>query len=114
MEIVRVYTGEDGDPRFEMIDPLASEAWAKGVAVSNCLVRQMAAGTTMDWHPAPRRQLVFHLSGQLEIALRDGTAHVFGPGSVRLMDDVTGSGHLTRVVGEEPVVQAILWLPDAG
>ena len=68
----------------------------------------MAVGTVMDWHPAPRRQLVVHLAGQLEIGLRDGTTHVFGPGSARLMDDVTGPGHLTRVVGAEPVVQAIM------
>jgi quercetin dioxygenase-like cupin family protein len=114
MQIVRVYTGEDGDPHFEMVDPLTSEAWTKGVAVSNCIVREMAPGTVMDWHPAPRRQLVFHLAGRLEIGLRDGTTHVFGPGDVRLMDDVTGSGHLTRVIGDEPVVHAMLWLPAEG
>ena len=70
----------------------------------------MAAGTVMDWHPAPRRQLVIHISGQLEIALADGTAHVFGPASARLMDDVTGRGHLTRVLGSDPVVQAVIHL----
>ncbi len=66
----------------------------------------------MDWHPAPQRQVVIHLSGQIEIGLRDGTTHLFGPGSARLTDDVTGTGHLTRVVGSEPLVQAIIRLPQ--
>jgi hypothetical protein len=112
MDLIRVYTDEDGVSRFEAIDPLRSDEWSKGLATSRCSIREMSAGTVMDWHPAPRRQLVIHLSGRLEIVLRDGTSHVFGPSSARLMDDVTGSGHLTRVVGEEPVLQAVILLAD--
>jgi hypothetical protein len=112
MDFVRVYTAEDGASHFEFIDALRSEEWSKGSAASRCAIREMAAGTLMDWHPAPRRQLVIHLGGELEIVLRDGTAHTFGPGSIRLMDDLSGSGHLTRVLGAEPVLQAIIHLPD--
>jgi hypothetical protein len=112
MDFVRVYTGEDGESHFELIDALTHPEWSKGAAASQCAIREMAVGTVMDWHPAPRRQLVIHLSGQLEIALLDGTAHVFGPSSMRLMDDLTGRGHLTRVIGEEPVLQAIIYLPQ--
>jgi len=111
MDFVRVFAGEDGASRFEFIDPLANADWARGLPATQCSVRQMAAGTVMDWHPAPRRQLVIHLSGRLEIALPDGSAHTFGPGSIRLMDDVSGSGHLTRVIGEEPVLQAVILMP---
>jgi hypothetical protein len=112
MDLIRVYTGEDGAAHFEEVDPLKSEEWSKGLAASHCSIREMAAGTVMDWHPAPRRQIVIHISGQLEIVLRDGTSHLFGPASARLMDDVTGSGHLTRVVGNEPVLQAVIHLAD--
>ncbi len=40
-----------------------------------------AAGATMlDWHPAPRRQYVIVISGQLEIGFGDGTTRRFRPG----------------------------------
>ena len=62
----------------------------------------------MDWHPAPRRQYVIILSGQLEIGLGDGTTRRFGPGDARLVEDTTGQGHTTRVVSDEPVVMGII------
>src|SRR5262245_6919039 len=112
MDFVRVFTGEDGQSHFENVDPVAGSDWARGVEATQCSVRQMAVGTVMDWHPAPRSQLVIHLSGQLEIVLPDGEAHIFGPGSLRMMDDLTGRGHLTRVVGSEPVMQAVVLMPE--
>ncbi len=112
MDFIRVYTGEDGAAHFEPVEGDLADAWAKGVPATQCAIRTMAPGTTMDWHPAPQRQVVIHLSGQIEIGLRDGATHLFGPGSARLMDDVTGTGHLTRVVGSEPVVQVIIRLPQ--
>ena len=71
MEFIRVYTGEDGAAHFASIDPVRSPPWSEGFAVSRCRVRELAVGTVMDWHPAPRRQLIIHLAGQLEIKLRD-------------------------------------------
>ena len=66
----------------------------------------------MDWHPAPRRQYVIIVSGQLEIGLGDGTTRRFGPGAARLVEDTTGQGHTTRVVSDEAVVMGII--PLAG
>src|SRR5262245_27307402 len=114
MRLIRVYTGDDGESHFESLNPVDSEEYTKGLPAASCAIREMAPGTVMDWHPAPGRQIVFHLTGRLEIGLRDGSAHIFGPGTARLMDDVTGSGHLTRVVGDEPVVQAIIRLAESG
>ena len=112
MKLIRVYTGEDDAAHFEAIDPVKDAPWSDGLSASNCTIRELAVGTVMDWHPAPRRQLIIHLAGHLEIRLRDGTAHVFGPASVRLMDDITGTGHLTTVLGNDPVVQAAMPLTD--
>jgi hypothetical protein len=110
VDFVRFYTDDDGTSRAERIDPIRGAEWSKGFASSACSVRAMAPGTLMDWHPAPRRQIVVHLSGLLEIVLRDGTVVPFGPGSARLMDDLTGTGHLTRVVGDQPVEQMVIAL----
>jgi hypothetical protein len=38
----------------------------------------------------------------VEIGLGDGTVHRFGPGHVNLVEDLTGQGHTTRVVGHQP------------
>lgn len=54
-----------------------------------------------DFHPAPRRQFVFFLSGELEVEVSDGETRRFGPGSVLILEDTVGHGHLSRVVGQE-------------
>jgi hypothetical protein len=110
MDFVRVFSDENGVACFESIDPVNAEQWSRGWEATRCNIREMPAGLVMDWHPAPRRQIVIHLEGQLEIELRDGTVHRFEPGSARLMEDVAGTGHLTRVVSEGPVIQAVIFL----
>ena len=112
MEVTRYFTDADGVTRFEKMDPVQHERWSKAQPGS-IGVRQLDAGTAMEWHPAPRRQIVIHLAGQLEIQLEDGTTHRYGPGDARLMEDLTGKGHLTSVIGDEPVVQAVIVLSEA-
>lgn len=62
----------------------------------------------MDWHPAPRRQYVILLAGQLEIGFKDGTTKRLGPGDATLAEDTTGSGHTTRVIGNGPALTAVV------
>ncbi len=73
-------------------------------AAAGIVFRRAPAGHILDWHPAPRRQYVMTLSGQGEIEIGDGTVRRFGPGDVMLAEDVTGRGHITRVVGSQPRV----------
>ncbi len=54
-----------------------------------------------DFHPAPRRQFIFFLSGELEVEVSDGETRRFGPGSVLVVEDTVGHGHVSRVVGEK-------------
>ena len=42
------------------------------------------------------------LSVTAEIEVGDGTVARIGPGDVVLAEDLTGQGHITRVVGEQP------------
>ena len=107
MDFIRFYTDDTGATRFERLDPVEHKEWSNFTATA-CNIREMPVGTNMDWHPAPRRQIVIHLTGQLEIGMRDGSSLLFGPGSARLMDDLTGSGHVTRVIGDQPVMQAVI------
>jgi hypothetical protein len=43
---------------------------------------------------------MFCLSGELEVEVSDGEIRRFGPGSVILVEDTSGKGHVSRVVGE--------------
>jgi len=106
MGLFRLYTGDDGQSHLEDLSLSSHPALTKPLATSHIVFNQLPVGTFIDWHPAPRRQYVIILSGQLEIGLGDGTVRRFGLGDARLVEDVTGKGHTTRVVGAEPVVTA--------
>jgi hypothetical protein len=99
MGTFRLYAGADGKSRIEPIELDRTPAWTAGLD---------PVGKFLDWHPAPRRQFVIILSGQLEIGLGDGSTRVFGPGDARLVEDVTGPGHTTRVHGNQPCVTATI------
>jgi quercetin dioxygenase-like cupin family protein len=104
----RLYTGADGQSHIEPIDIEKKSDWLKGLPATQISFRVWPKGEFLDWHPAPRRQFVVILSGQLEIGCGDGTKQVFGPGDARLVEDTTGKGHTTRVLGGEPCLTATI------
>jgi len=104
----RLYTGADGQSHIEPIDIEKKADWLKGLPATQISFRVWPKGEFLDWHPAPRRQFVIILSGQLEIGCGDGTTQVFGPGDARLVEDTTGKGHTTRVLGGEPCLTATI------
>ena len=113
MRITRLYTGEDGISHFEDVEvdlddhgPLGriSGLW-RG---SGVVFREVDPGYHLDYHPAPRRQLVVNLTGSVEIDTGE-ESRVFGPGSIMLAEDTTGRGHISRAVDEQP--RECLFLP---
>jgi quercetin dioxygenase-like cupin family protein len=84
-----------------------------GAALLNALLKLFPAGTVLDWHPAPRRQLVVILRGRLEVETSDGARREFGPGDARLIEDTRGRGHVTRILGEEAALLAVVHLGDS-
>ncbi len=106
MGTFRLYTGPDGHSHIEPIDLGKVPDWKKGLPTTQISFREWPVGENLDWHPAPRRQFVIILSGQLEIGLGDGSKQVFGAGDARLVEDTTGKGHTTRVLGATPCVTA--------
>ncbi len=108
MALYRLYTGADGKSHVEPIALDKTPEWSMGLATTRIAFREDPAGHFLDWHPAPRRQFVIILSGQLEIGLGDGSKHVFGPGDARLVEDTTGQGHTTQVYGAEPCMTATI------
>jgi quercetin dioxygenase-like cupin family protein len=102
-----MYTGPDGKTHIEelALDGPVLSAVLDAEAIS---FRSMPPGHFIDWHPAPRRQFVITLSGEVEIGLEDGSLHRYGPGHVALAEDLTGKGHTTRVVGATPRLTATI------
>ena len=113
----RVYSGPDGrshiaEMPFEM-KPFVDTEGAHGEgttmqAASGIAFRTAPPGYVLDWHCAPRRQYSISLSGAAEIEVGDGTVARVGPGDVVLAEDLTGQGHVTRVIGNEPRFYAIV------
>jgi quercetin dioxygenase-like cupin family protein len=100
MKITRVYSGQDGESHFEEIEvDIGKLQPGDGI-----VFRHASPGEVNDWHVAPRRQYVINLSGHSEVEISDGTKQRFGPGDIFLVDDTTGRGHISRVVGPQPRV----------
>ena len=114
MGTFRLYTGADGESHIETIDLAKTSDWTAGLATTNITFRSQPPGRFQDWHPAPQRQFVIILSGQLQIGFEDGSTKVFGPGDARLIEDTTGKGHTTIALGNEACVTATIGLKDQG
>ncbi|HTQ34144.1 MAG TPA: cupin domain-containing protein [Stellaceae bacterium] len=108
MKVVRFTTASDGGSQFVEVDiPIdnaSTDAFNNIVHRSAVLPAQSAMVTDMpegfyqDWHPASRRQLLFVLSGTLEVETSDGKKHRCGSGEVFFADDVGSRGHRTRTI----------------
>ncbi len=116
MQVVRVYTGADGESHFEDLDlPYEQLANAQSTAMQSATgiqFRKTPPGNFSDFHNAPRRQYVITLDGQAEIGLGDGTKRIFNPGDVLLADDLTGRGHTTGVHGQNTRVSIAIPLAE--
>ena len=119
MQFVRIYTGDDGESHIEDIEPSYGDD-PRGFLITE-LRRTKAVqyyhippGHFSDWHTGDRHQFIITLQGQAEIGLGDGTKRVFNPGDVELIEDLTGRGHTSRVVSDEPRVMVAIVLDEEG
>jgi quercetin dioxygenase-like cupin family protein len=111
MGIYRIYNGADDRSHIEEL-PSGNPFWKSVRTASTIFFKEFPPGTFFDWHPAPRRQVVIILSGRLENTFRDGSRYTFSAGDVRVLEDTTGEGHMTRVLGDETVHIAVVPLAD--
>jgi hypothetical protein len=123
MKIVRFASASDGGSQFSevdiAIDNASSDAFGNTVNRSavlpaqSTMVTDMPAGFYQDWHPASRRQLLFVLSGTLEVETSDGKKQRCSSGEVFLADDVGSRGHRTRTIDGPARVLFVHLPPDA-
>ena len=121
MQYTRIYADPDGESHFEDVAvALTANDFAPPAPPLNVSVPIPAAhlvfialppGWYGDWHPAPRRQYWVQIAGQLDAEVSDGEVRRFNPGDVGLLEDVTGKGHTTRVIGQDEVRGMFVQLP---
>jgi quercetin dioxygenase-like cupin family protein len=103
--MTHLYTGPDGQTHAEEIEAKFTSVSGADVykllANAGAELRRAPPGRVADWHTAPRRQYVITLSGHAELELVGGKKIQLGPGSIDFVEDTTGKGHITRVVGNE-------------
>ncbi len=110
---VRVYADSLGESHFadseiplelkNFAPPAAPLSVSPGQAASEVLFLSLPGGWVGDWHPTPRRQYLISLSGEIDFEVSDGEVRRFPSGSIILLEDTTGKGHIVRVVGKETV-----------
>ena len=124
--IYRLYTGDDLQSHIEEIsldnmNPFLDKEGAYGLAtplvtnIEGIIFRTSPIGYELKWHTAPRKQYMIMLRGCVEIEVgnsnngNNGSNKIqLGPGDVVLAEDLTGQGHITRVVGNEQRFYAII------
>lgn len=121
MKYTRIYCDADGESHFEDISvemspvdfapPAPPLNLAAPMEAARLILCRFPRAWVGDWHPAPDRQFFFQLSGQLEGRVSDGEVRRFDPGSMVLLEDTSGKGHLTKVVGDAPVEAVFVQLP---
>src|SRR4051794_6179546 len=110
MRYPRTFATPDGESHFEDVDVqhevvqivpgLPAIDVGAGIATAYSNMLRIPPNWDGDWHPSPKRWFVLTLSGEMEITTSDGEVRRFGPGSIWLIEDTTGKGHLTRIVGD--------------
>jgi hypothetical protein len=110
--VTRIYTGPDGQSHAEELQMKLNGRTSELMNATGVQFSRTPAGYFNDWHVGPRRQYVITLSGRGEIEVAGGKKISMGPGHINLIEDVTGKGHTTRVVGTEDRVTVTIPLAD--
>jgi quercetin dioxygenase-like cupin family protein len=112
MAIFRMYTDSEGHSHIEEQTITSHASLSDPRSAVQLQFHEVPVDYFSDWHPAPRRQCSIILEGQMELGLRDGTLWQLNPGDAILAEDVTGSGHTTRVSSATPAITAVIPLAD--
>jgi hypothetical protein len=122
MKVTRFHATADGGSRFQEVEIpinqqrpdqfghtiLQSNAWAS----PSIRFVELPTGLDQSWHHAPARQIVVVLSGTIEVGTSDDQKRRSTAGEAFIADDLTGKGHVTRVV-DGPARVMFVQLPDS-
>ena len=96
MQIAKVFSGDDGESHFEDLTPDDLEKLLERLDDAPLKLNRIPPNLNMDYHPAPRFQLVVNLSGSAEYGTADGGKRRLEAGDILVAADLTGRGHTMR------------------
>jgi hypothetical protein len=123
MIVTHVFADDRGESHFADVEipltltPVAANLPAMSIspAIASLHVQFLVvppAVIARDWHPAPVRQFVLLLKGNLEGEVSDGERRTFSPGSIVFLEDTTGKGHKDHAVDDNDLLLALIPVPD--
>jgi hypothetical protein len=122
MRYARLYTDQHGESHFEDLEaemvltdyaaPAPPLDLSSFTPATQFRFMNTAAGWSSDWHPSSQRSIFFVLSGEWEVTASDGETRRFPAGSVLQVEDTSGKGHSSRVLGSKPSLAAVVDLAD--
>jgi hypothetical protein len=106
MMILNLFEDEDGISHFRELDvewtqPLFTLQTTDRIPVTGLYFVESPADYDLDWHRAPRKQYIINLDAAVQITAGDGESREIGVGQVLLVEDTTGQGHLSQVIGNK-------------
>ena len=124
MRYTRVYADAAGESHFEDVEAggecrqaLESDLTAvvsETFSVEGVFFRDVQTEASPVPHNAPYELFIIGLQGRFTIQVSDGELREFGPGSVILVQDTTGKGHVTKRLGDEERVTLMAPLSRPG
>jgi len=113
LDCVRIFADPEGRSHFgtariDLFDvdfaPPAPRVEASEIVEARHGFLRVPGGWFGDWHPAPARQVMCLLQGEVEVEVSDGETRRASPGMIVLVEDTEGRGHTTRVVSADAAV----------
>lgn len=122
MQYTRLYADSTGESRFEDLSldfqliqyapPTPSIYVSPFSPATQYGILVFPPGWDGGIHPTPNRQVLFVLSGVVEVELSGGETRRFAARQMVVGEGTTGKGHYSRVVGDEQLVLATVHLPE--
>ena len=120
----RLFTDENGQSRFEDAEIGLASGFAVPPAEPLFTAPFFPAegtfwiGAPTTWrgdaaHPAPRRMIFVTVRGEYRVTASRNEVRHFPTGSVLLIEDTTGDGHSTEIIGGEEVIVLAIGLTTA-
>lgn len=102
-KITRIYSDDDGNSHFDDVHIPLKDAGMVGklsdpLDAKSVIFREVVSSYDWDFHPAPQRQFIVLLEGEIEIETSLGDTRRFGAGEILLAEDTEGKGHRTKNV----------------
>jgi len=123
VEYIRLFSDDAGESHIEAATiPLQPERFAPPAPPLDVSAMSRADGWNLlrfaadwvgGWHCTPSRQWMFLLAGQATVRASDGSQCDLKAGSICLLEDTRGKGHLTTIIGSDEVLIVAVHIPNA-